>query len=97
MLWQRPEWDYLYFYYAQSGTWWHQHCCVNALNGATSISTISGTALEMQLMNCGNALKGATFISTTLRKKCYAIMQKLCQCPKRGNFHFYPHLRTPHK
>ena len=39
-------------------------------------------------MGCVNALKGATSISTRLRSLTGQIMI-LCQCPERGDLHFY--------
>ena len=39
-------------------------------------------------MDCVNALKRATFISTD-DKDDIANEGQLCQCPERGNLHFY--------
>ena len=38
--------------------------CVNALKGATFISTVARYTLACDRRGCVNALKGATFIST---------------------------------
>ena len=43
---------------------------------------------------CVNALKGATLISTSSLPKT-ADFSDLCQCPERGDTHFYTCLREP--
>ena len=41
-----------------------------------------------------NALKGATFIST-MRIDLDYIKKWMCQCPERGDLHFYPRVWEP--
>lgn len=61
---QWPEWGDLHFYYHKQYRNIIPFFGVNALNGATSIST-RGTFISLiKQRNCVNALKGATSIST---------------------------------
>ena len=62
---------------------------VNALKGATFISTFTEYPAEFFAAMCVNALKGATFISTKSTAIGAGDMQWLCQCPERGDLHFY--------
>ena len=60
---------------------------VNALNGATSISTALKNLYAVGF-ECVNALNGATSIST--EEEIETIPETLvCQCPERGDLHFY--------
>ena len=43
---------------------------------------------------CVNALKGATFISTGMTT-AEKLRVEMCQCPERGDLHFYPCLWKP--
>ena len=43
----------------------------------------------MRPIKCVNALKGATSISTVAPINIQAQFLKLCQCPERGDLHFY--------
>ena len=71
-----------------------QRNCVNALKGATSISTAPQLPWFVQQKYCVNALKGATSISTmTIQQQRFR--KKLCQCPERGDLHFYTVNRKP--
>ena len=69
--------------------------CVNALKGATFISTRDDKYTTKPDPECVNALKGATFISTVTEDDIKKLMNHECQCPKRGNLHFYSYLRKP--
>ena len=84
---QCPERGNLHFYLMQTILFKKQSKCVNALKGATFISTWY-MRIQKMVFRCVNALKGATFIST----KVYDDVEEsddLCQCPERGNLHFY--------
>ena len=74
---QCPEWGDLHFYLESFPVMKALLMSVNALNGATSISTISDQIRICAQHVCVNALKGATSISTELNsngkngcKKC---------------------------
>ena len=74
--------------YSQTGSFLSGFC-VNALKGATFISTGARNMQRLIDEVCVNALKGATFISTKIFwSKNYRIIE-LCQCPERGDLHFY--------
>ena len=62
--------------------------CVNALNGATFIST-QNVRLTSVTEQCVNALNGATFISTITVAEGKTSEAMLCQCPEWGDLHFY--------
>ena len=64
---QCPEWGDLHFY-LRGISELHEGCyyCVNALNGATSISTGLEHSKELRKISCVNALNGATSISTRI-------------------------------
>ena len=61
---QCPEWGDLHFYLESFPVMKALLMSVNALNGATSISTISDQIRICAQHVCVNALKGATSIST---------------------------------
>ena len=63
--------------------------CVNALKGATFISTETREEINMRQLGSVNALKGAIFISTILAYNTGKSIDEMCQCPKRGDLHFY--------
>ena len=85
---QCPERGDLHFYKLKSIKIVFTQNCVNALKGATFISMLEEIERCFTKEGCVNALKGATFISTEeLMSK--AKEQKLCQCPERGDLHFY--------
>ena len=73
---QCPERGDLHFYLEHS---LHQHSkvCVNALKGATFISTSRSWKSPGQNGTCVNALKGATFIST-IKEDTYAVDTRVC-------------------
>ena len=60
-----------------------------ALSGATFISTGLEHSKELRKISCVNALNGATSISTLIRHGSGVQAQRLCQCPERGDLHFY--------
>ena len=62
--------------------------CVNALNGATFISTVANSKVLKHQWNCVNALNEATFISTNQSLKT-DVYPMLCQCPEWGDLHFH--------
>ena len=51
--------------------------------------------MEIPRKECVNALKGATSISTKIMGKYEMIVNVKCQCPERGDLHFYPCLWEP--
>ena len=63
LLCQCPERGDLHFYQYVDVLVRVKNMCVNALKGATSISTLKPPVTEMNI-TCVNALKGATSIST---------------------------------
>ena len=96
-MWQCPKWSYLYFYTPEEPTPDYKtydeenqesEHCVNALKEAIFISTTMKSYNLELTRNCVNALKGATFISTELYKTLSS-KTVLCQCPERGDLHFY--------
>ena len=63
---QWPEWGDLHFYWVNLTRSLLLHLGVNALNGATSISTFYKKFLTVLRVVCVNALNGATSISTSV-------------------------------
>ena len=86
---QCPKRGNLHFYTEQAATDEEVVGCVNALKGATFISTAIRAKSIIQASPCVNALKGATFISTPELDLSAKAKINVCQCPKRGNLHFY--------
>ena len=90
---QCPERGDLHFYEDLKGSGRSVDGCVNALKGATFISTDHNYITNSYHVNCVNALKGATFIST--HDVNNGSVKEVCQCPERGDLHFYPRLWEP--
>ena len=67
--------------------------CVNALKGATSISTWKYTNEQGTLENVSMPWKGRPPFLQQKTKICFSI-KYVCQCPERGDLHFYKLLCT---
>ena len=65
-----------------------------AMGEASFVSSLKCLRIK-QTMDCVNALKGATFISTRKYVNWYEDKHKKCQCPERGDLHFYTCLWEP--
>ncbi len=84
---QCPEWGDLHFYldiaYTVNGK-----RCVNALKGATFISTeVERQIAELQEKLCQCPERGDLHFYE--RMLIPAQLEAMCQCPERGDLHFY--------
>ena len=86
---QCPERGDPHFYSRRKKEVINNEICVNALKGATLISTDLEHLMSEGAYVCVNALKGATLISTRGSTDGHGSKGLLCQCPERGDTHFY--------
>ena len=89
---QCPERGDLHFYMSTWKTVLVILLGVNALKGATFISTGIPNIYVDTTEKSVNALKGATFISTDMVNNGWKV-DNVCQCPERGDLHFYKERR----
>ena len=70
--------------------------CVNALKGATSISTkVTEKALNQAIEVCQCPERGDLHFYLCMRQRIRIMNTCLCQCPERGDLHFYTCLWEP--
>ena len=91
---QCPERGDLHFYLESFPVMKALLMSVNALKGATSISTLPQFWLQDYSWMCQCPERGDLHFYRNGRKEKY-MFRKKCQCPERGDLHFYTCLWEP--